>query len=461
MTMPINLAVKKWLLTNGYVTKTGAPDDSVFREAAAKAMVAKKLSTEKYSSLLEDTTMADSPDPEKVLGGNGSTITVKRPSEFYNDTKHVGTHVKTGQPVLNEKGQPQTIPTQLNHAKWGVYIKRLAAQQGVSCQLSEHEKNLWGEMCSEDVFAGDVGGQYFSHIKDCDTGHIKALLDGGGASGGLEIAPIHFDDDVVSTPQLSGELYPFVGKKDISRGRRVEGASIGQITINSGGGDAQSITVFNTDALIAAIDTTIFVADCAIEIGRDFLSDAAVDVGRLVQSEMSSSFKAWLDEVIAVGSGTDEPEGVMTASGTTSVAFSGATSIGNYESLLFSVPKAQRGSVTAPGTRFCATETTYQRAKATPISATDDRRIHGMSHEDFRMLSRPYSISTAMSNQQAFFGDLARGYRFYRRVGMSFQVETGGDYLARSNQALIIGRMRVGGRVVLGSSFGTVTDAPA
>jgi len=459
--MKLNLALKKWLHDGGHIKTESATDDD-YRTAAAKAMVAKKLSTEKYTSLLEDSSMANSPDPEKVLsGGNGSTITVKRPSEFYNDTKHVGTHVKTGQPVLNEKGQPQTIPSQLNHAKWGVYIKRLAAQQGVSCQLSEHEKNLWGEMCADDVWAGDMQGEYYSHIKDCNSGNVKALLDDGGASGGLEIAPIHFDDDVIALPQLSGELYPFVGKKDISRGRRVEGASIGQITINSGGGDALSITVFNTDGLIASLDTSIHEANCAIEVGKNFLSDAAVDVGRLVQSEMSASFKAWLDEQIAIGDGTTEPEGVMTASGTTSVAFSGATSIGNYESLLFSVPKAQRGSVTAPGTRFCATETTYQRAKATPISATDDRRIFGMAHEDFRMLSRPFSISTAMSNQQAFFGDLARGYRFYRRVGMSFQVETGGDYLARSNQALIIGRMRVGGRVVLGSSFGTVTDAPA
>ena len=63
--------------------------------------------------------------------------------------------------------------------------------------------------------------------------------------------------------------------------------------------------------------------------------------------------------------GTTEPQGVMVASGTTSVNFTGATSIGNYESLLFSVPKAQR-PMNSQSVRFCATETSYQRARAAP-----------------------------------------------------------------------------------------------
>ena len=245
----------------------------------------------------------------------------------------------------------------------------------------------------------------------------------------------------------------------MARGRRVEGAAIGNITVNSGGADNTQIALFNTNGLIAALDTTIFTMDVALEVGRDMMSDAAVDVGTLITAEIGQAAMAWLDEQVAIGDGATEPEGVMTAAGTTAVGWGGVTNIGNYESLLFSVPKAERGPVTSPSTVFCANETTYQRARAIAVGAGDDRRIFGMTHEDYRLLSRPYKISTALSNQQAFFGNLGRAYRAYRRLGLSVQVHTQGDYLARRNLALIIGRMRVGGRVMDASSFGVVTTA--
>ena len=360
--------------------------------------------------------------------------------------------------MFHENGKEVTTPSELHYAKTGALIKHLASKSGASCMPTEHEKELLAEMAAEDVWAGDLNGEYCKHIADAGSGRVKALLD-DAASGGIEIAPIHFDDDIVTTPQLHGGLWPFCDKKEVQRGRRVEGGSIANITVNSGGADNQEIALFNTDDLVDEINTTIFAADCAIEVGRDFLSDAAVDVGRLVTTEIGQSMLAWLDEQVAIGDGTTEPEGIMVAAGTTAVAFGAATNIGNYELLLFSVPKAQRPKGT-PSVRFCATETSYMRARAVPVGAADDRRIFGMTHEDFILLNRPYSISTAMTNQQAFFGDL-RKYRAYRRLGMSIETHTQGSYLARRNLALIVARMRVGGRVVLPSSFGVATDLPA
>ena len=117
------------------------------------------------------------------------------------------------------------------------------------------------------------------------------------------------------------------------------------------------------------------------------------------------------------------------------------------------MPKAQRGPVTSPSTVFCSNELSYQRLRSTPIAVGDARRIFGMTHEDYKILSRPWKIETStLANTQAFFGDLKK-YRLWRRLGLTFHTSTEGDYLLRRNLMLLVARMRVAGRVVLPTSF--------
>ena len=75
-------------------------------------------------------------------------------------------------------------------------------------------------------------------------------------SGGLEAVPIVFDDAVILTPVLTGELFPLVKLVNIPRGRRIEGFSVGNPTITSGTAEGSSISLFDTTSYIAAFDTT-------------------------------------------------------------------------------------------------------------------------------------------------------------------------------------------------------------
>ena len=50
-------------------------------------------------------------------------------------------------------------------------------------------------------------------------GGVKTLID-DATSGGLEAAPIVFDDMVIQTPLLNGELFPLVTTVPLDRGRR-------------------------------------------------------------------------------------------------------------------------------------------------------------------------------------------------------------------------------------------------
>ena len=420
---------------------------------------------EKIASGLEELTRGGEMPATKDVYGDGD-IRVKKPSERYSNKAYQTTHKTTGQPVFDERGREVALPTEQSSAFTGVLVKHLAYKNGVQgARLTEHEEELLEELCTEKEWAGNYEGDYCKSIRPNGQMFIKALLD-DTTSGGLEITPIEFDDGIITTPQLHSELYPFVDRKEVTRGRRIEGGYLGNVTVTSGeGADNAEMSLFSTASLVSAINTTVHSVGTAVEIGRDFMSDAAVDVGRLVQQEVGQSYLAWIDEQIAVGDGTTEPEGILNASGTTAVAFANSTSVGAYESLLFSIPKAQRPKGSA-SVRFGGTEVSYQRMKALSVGAGDARRVFGggfmgtQSHEDFMCLGRPYAISAAMSNSQLFFGDLMK-YRMYRRKGMGIEMHTQGSYLARRNLVLLVARGRMGGRVMLGSSFGVVTDAPA
>lgn len=123
-------------------------------------------------------------------------------------------------------------------------------------------------------------------------------------------------------------------------------------------------------------------------------------------------------------------------------------------------------SVTAPyraakGGRcaFLASETTYKRFRAIPVSTTDQRRVFGMDHQNRRLLDYPFLIQGDIVQNKVAFANMGM-YRLYRRRGLQIRVETAGETLARNNSMLVVARMRYGGKLTLGGAAGIMTDAP-
>lgn len=287
---------------------------------------------------------------------------------------------------------------------------------------------------------------------------IKALLD-DSTSGGIEIAPIEFDDALITTPVLFGELFPLVNVVDVSRGRRMKGGAVSNPTFASST-EGTAITAFDTTSFVSAFDTNIYVAAAAMEIGMDFEEDSPTNIGSIIMEKYGEKAQEWLDMVIAVGDGTTQPEGIFTASGTTSIASdmstSGPATVGDYEALMFGVPKQYRA---AKGGRnvYLANETTYRRARAIPVGPSDERRVFGMTHGDFMLLDTPYKINASIANNKAAYFN-AGYYRMYRRLGFNLRMENTGNYLATRNLRLIVARMRYGGRLELGAAAAVSTD---
>ena len=167
-----------------------------------------------------------------------------------------------------------------------------------------------------------------------------------------------------------------------------------------------------------------------------------------------------LDNVIATGNGTTQPEGVMNGTGVGVVAWGGVTSIGNYESLRFGVTLPEHSTDVKGSAVFCGTEASYQNARAIPVGATDARRLFGMDYDTYSIMQRPFKINESLANTQIFYAILAR-YRMYRRRGFVLRNSTEGDNLMRSNELLIVAMARYGGQIERGGIAAITTDAPA
>ena len=355
------------------------------------------------------------------------------------------------------------------YIRWSLESQK-GGVQGIPAQLrmTERDKQLIQYALHEEKWAGVINGvgsevegtmalKSAQKLKDF---HIKAILD-DATSGGLEIAPISFDNALIVIPVLFGEFFPSVNVVNITRGRRIEGGSVASVTINSGGADGTNIPLENTAGFISAFDTTIFVADGAIEFGLDFLSDSPTNIMDLVERDYGNKMLEYLDTQICTGDGTTEPEGIMNATGTTSVAATnGATgppTVGDYEGLMFGVAKNYKTGHPNNRIMFGANETTYRRARGIAVGGTDQRRVFGMTHNDYLLFGHPYGINESFTNRQSFFGVMPR-YRMYRRLAPSVKVTTEGKTLVRGNLALMTVRGRFGGQVEDGSAFAVTTD---
>lgn len=419
-------------------------------------------------SMTATSTVSPSPDPKKVFSGShgdaGGTVKVKSVFEQYKTTKAAAVHRKTGRPVRDERGEECTLPSELEHAKLGAIAKHIARRAGVLNEpLTEHEKSVLMETISNDTWCGKIGDSFYKEIRD--PAFVKATLLDDSTSGGLEIVPISADANIVTFPLLHSQLFPFIDLQNVSRGRRIEGASMGNVTINSGGGDDTAITPFDATSLVAAIDTTIFVADMAIECGRDFLSDSIVDVGSILGTNIGAAYSKWLDDQICNGDGATEPEGIFVKSGLTTITpdntTSGPPTMSDYFDLMFGVQKQYRDQ-SAMGCCFISNDTTYARSRGIAIDTatptTDQRPVFGLEAvNSYMTIDWPHRIQNNIPNGRAAFGALKK-YRLYRRSGMELRFEQGGRTLALANKVLIVARARQGGKVMDVNAFAKWTS---
>jgi len=386
-------------------------------------------------------------------------INVKKPSTRFSTKRWEANHHKTGEPVFCQ-GKAVERPSEQDCAFVGVYAKHAAQKSGIiPGGLNDFETELLTELATDHTWVQDSGDMAL----EVKGPRVKALLDDVG-SGGLEIAPIVFDEMLITFPLLFAELAPFVNQVVIPRGRRVEGASVGNPTVAWGSADGAEVALFDTTDLVSALDTTIHPVAVAIEIGNDFMSDSPANVGSILTQNVAQRMAEELDKVVANGNGALQPQGLFQASGISVIASengaSGPPTVADYESLLFGVPKQYRQAASS-SVRFLMNDTTYSRARGIAVGSGDQRRVFGMetsTHESYSLLGRPVSIQNDLPNTHIGFGNFSR-FRLYRRSGTSVRFSSDGMVLMRKNLTLMVARQRCGGRVMDANAFTKMTSA--
>jgi HK97 family phage major capsid protein len=404
-------------------------------------------------------------DPDDLFDdeSDGGYIRVKANCEQLSTKRWTATN-KYGQTVEDPFYHgPVETPSKADNVKAGVLFKHLCRRHGAP-PLTEWEKGLLDEMAAREEWAGTE-----DRYDGLQPKAVKALID-DATSGGLEIAPIWFDQDVYSVPLLTGELYPLVDLRDVPRGRRVEGASMTHPTVTWGGVDDTAVSLFNTNTMVSAIDTTIFRCETAIRVGRDLMDDSPDVIGARITALIGERVSETLDRVVSNGDGSTQPEGIFQKAAVTDInadnAGTGPPTLDDYLTLLFSLAKQYR----TPSNRvvFISNDTTYQRSRAIRIDgaspSTDQRLVfdpsmqgQGAAVTAYQSLGFPHRIENALSNRVAAVCAMNR-YRMYRRKGMEIRTSFEGDTLLRNNEILIVMFARYGGQLYDAAAAATWSD---
>ena len=437
----------------------------------------------------------------EFLAGGGDYQT-KSPLSQFDDTRTLATFTKSKNDRVHMLGDVSVtehmmgpgsaamdMPTDRSKVISGIWFKWLIHKQCKTTgrqvprqfQMKGWELKAVAEISRECKFVGPIGyddegaRNYSDGGKDTDKAdfwcegekvyndlQLKALLD-DSTSGGLEAVPIEFDAALILTPILTGELFPLVSITNVTR-RRIEAASMSNPTVYWGSSEGSAINLFDTDGFISAFDNSIFPVTGAMELGRDFMSDSPLDIGGVVQNRYGQVFRAEMDDVIATGDGTTQPEGIFTASGVTTINAAGgagaAPQVGDYESLYFDVGKAFRQEA---GNRFVyvGTDTSYKRARGIPVDSSNDaRRIFGLNQKDYTVFDNRYRVNSTVGNAN-IAGVAMNRYRMYRRQGLEVRIVNDDRESVRRNTELVVVRARFGGALDHSSAMVKMTDAQA
>ena len=431
-------------------------------DAAAKAATVAELKPD-----------SNTPTPHQLLGKAADVhIRVAKATERYKQTRRPLIATKgagEGRPLMyfdsvagmeNNPIQRQAEDcSEAEYAKFGaIAAKRMLQACGINRKLPEHWENLLLESAHEDAWVG-LHGQKTAHGRKLTDFEQKAVLD-DGTSGGSEAVPEWFDFAAIATPLLHSELLPYVQVVRVPRGSAADSYTIGTSTFVSTA-SGTGVTPFTTTSFVGAFDTTFFPATCAIEFGLDFLEDAAPQFGEMVMNQIRQEHLRWLDEQIAVGDGTTEPQGIFTASTQTVTPESSHTyssfSYNDVLNLAFGIDKAHRNAFGGTSTRFVMNDSQYKKLMQIVTGVTGDKRpIFGMGIKDYMLGDYPVSVQNNIANGNMALSNL-RGYRLYQRQGLQFLEEEAGRTLRLANTRLVMARTRWGGKITLTTFTSEIT----
>ena len=282
-------------------------------------------------------------------------------------------------------------------------------------------------------------------ILQMDHTVLKALSEGTDSAGGY-LVPDEFHAEIIQRlPELS-ELAAYVRVVPV-------------------GGDAGTFPTLATDVSISwdeseneAFDEsnpvfgnktfTIHRLNAITKTSRELVSDSKIKLAPYLTQLFAEAVAAERDKVIAIGNGTDRPQGIYSASGLSSVASIGTLAFTDLVEIEHTLAKKYR-----KGARWIMSNGNVQRVRS--FKDSDNRPIFIrdlQTGQPPRLLGYPISQQDDLPDSRIYFGDLKR-YFWFDREKMAVESTTIGGDAFEKHQLWIKLWERCDGKVMLAEGF--------
>ncbi len=274
----------------------------------------------------------------------------------------------------------------------------------------------------------------------------KALSEGTDSAGGYLTPSEHRADIIQRLPELS-ELFPYVRKVPVIS----DGGDYPKLDtdVSITWGTAENTALSETDPAYTQLTYSISKATAITYISRELVADSNPAIVDHVTQLFSEAMAAERDKMITKGTGSSQPEGLVSATGISAVSgCSGALSYPKLVRLKFGlVRKYQKNA------RFILNSTTLQWVHELTDSNGRPVFTDAITRDDYpRILGKEYSVQDDIDEGLIVYGDLSQYYWFDRQQMLIETTTTGGDTFKKHQLAIKVVE-RCDGKTALGEAF--------
>jgi len=285
---------------------------------------------------------------------------------------------------------------------------------------------------------------FFAAVLSGDEAKAKALSEGTDSAGGYLVPAELRNEVLMRAPELS-ELFPHTRRVRVSTSAGAVPSLATDIAISWD--EAENADFDESDPVFSELAFTIKRANAVCYTSRELVSDSGPGVVELLTQLFSEAMAAERDRVIAVGDGSDEPEGLASAT-ISSVAVGGAVTFAKLVEIECALAKKYRRNA-----RWIMNNTNVRRVMSLQDSQNRPLFVRDLKEgAPARLLGYPIGQQDDLADGEIYFGDLSY-YYWFDREQMGLETTTSGGTTFMKHQLGVKVWERVDGVAALTEAF--------
>ena len=265
------------------------------------------------------------------------------------------------------------------------------------------------------------------------------------ATEGADLTPVEYLAEMIEKAPEITELMPYVARKNVTSDTGTVPKEGAAVTVRWARTEGAVMT--ESDPLYGNIGFTAYEVYLFTEVSYMMLADSPLNVIADVTRRFTNALLAEQDKMVAIGSGTNRPTGLSSASITQSVALSNSLTFAGLGSVEDQLPAKYRRNARWIGHRKVIDA--MKRLVDTQNAPIFDAMRGGTKPPT--ILGYPFSMQDDLPLTDVWLGDL-QYYFWFDRMRLSMATDGGGNYFeAGTTGVKMVGRFD--GKVALEDGF--------